>query len=82
MSDRRPQSIDRIVTPILQTTGSHAGLPLFQEVVAAPERPLLALILAVDRLGVPLVGPTGLAADPADLLRKAFVAPVPTYRPP
>jgi hypothetical protein len=39
MSDRRPQSIDRIVTPILQPTGRHAGLPLLQEVVAAPDRP-------------------------------------------
>jgi tripartite-type tricarboxylate transporter receptor subunit TctC len=78
----RQDLIDKIVTPILQTTGRHAGLPLLQEVVAAPDRPLLALVLAVDRLGVPVVGPPGMPADLVEVLRKAFVtmARDPQYR--
>jgi hypothetical protein len=70
----RQDLIDRIVTPILQTTGRHAGLPLLQDVVAAPDLPLLSLILAVDRLGVPLVGPPGMPADLVAVLRQAFLA--------
>jgi hypothetical protein len=70
----RHDLIDRIVTPILQTTVRHAGLPLLQDVVAAPDLPLLSLILAVDRLGVPLVGPPGMPADLVAVLRQAFLA--------
>ena len=70
----RRDLIDRTVAPILQTTGRHAGLPLAQDVVPAGDRPLLELVLAVDRLGVPLVGPPGMPADRIDILRRAFVA--------
>jgi hypothetical protein len=74
--------IDHIVTPILQTTGRHGGLPLLQDVVPASDRPLLSLILAVDRLGVPLVGPPGMPADLVAVLRQAFAAMArdPQYR--
>jgi hypothetical protein len=70
----RQDLIDRVVTPILQTTGRHSGLPLLQDVVAASDLPLLSLILAVDRLGVPLVGPPGMPADLVAVLRQAFLA--------
>jgi tripartite-type tricarboxylate transporter receptor subunit TctC len=78
----RQDMIDHIVTPILQTTGRHGGLPLLQDVVPASDRPLLSLILAVDRLGVPLVGPPGMPADLVAVLRQAFAAMArdPQYR--
>jgi tripartite-type tricarboxylate transporter receptor subunit TctC len=78
----RQDLIDRTVVPILQTTDRHRGLPLLQDVVPPSDEPLLSLILAVDRLGVPLVGPPGMPADLVAVLRQAFSAMArdPQYR--
>ncbi|HEY4405071.1 MAG TPA: tripartite tricarboxylate transporter substrate-binding protein [Xanthobacteraceae bacterium] len=70
----RQDLIGHTVIPVLQTTGRHADLPLLQDVVPRRELPLLSLILAVDRLGVPVVGPPGMPADLVAVLRRAFVA--------
>jgi hypothetical protein len=68
----RQDLIGHTVIPVLQTTGRHPDLPLLQDVV--PRRELLSLILAVDRLGVPVVGPPGMPAELVEVLRRAFVA--------
>ena len=69
----RQDLIERTVYPILQTTARHADLPLLQDVVPPRDLALLSLVLAVDRLGIPLVGPPGMPADLVDILRKAFL---------
>jgi hypothetical protein len=69
----RQDLIERTVYPILQTTARHADLPLLQDVVPRRDLPLLSLVLAVDRLGIPVVGPPGMPADLVDILRKAFL---------
>jgi len=38
------------------------------------ERPLLMLLEAPENFGLPLVGPAGIAAERAAILRKAFLA--------
>lgn len=70
----RKDLLDRVVAPILQTADRHPGVALLQEAVAPADRALLALVLATDSFGVPLVGPPGMPADLLQILRAAFVA--------
>jgi Tripartite tricarboxylate transporter family receptor len=72
---RRHDLIDKaIVRPILQSRPHLAGVPLLRDVMPQSERPLLLLLEAPENFGLPLVGPAGIAAERADILRKAFLA--------
>ncbi|HEV3371582.1 MAG TPA: tripartite tricarboxylate transporter substrate-binding protein [Xanthobacteraceae bacterium] len=62
-----------IVVPILQSKGGLSGLPLVRDVLPPREAPLLTLVMGTDNFGLPLVGPPGMAAEPTEILRKAFV---------
>jgi hypothetical protein len=71
---RRHDLIDTgVIFPVLQTQMQKPGVPLIDEVVPPPRRPLLKVLSASVDFGLPLVGPPGLPADRAELLRKAFV---------
>jgi Tripartite tricarboxylate transporter family receptor len=62
-----------IVVPILQSKGGVPGVPLVRDVLPPREGPLLTLVMGTDNFGLPLVGPPGMAAEPTQILRKAFV---------
>jgi hypothetical protein len=62
-----------IVVPILQSKGGVPGLPLVRDVLPPREGPLLTLVMGTDNFGLPLVGPPGMAAEPTQILRKAFI---------
>jgi Tripartite tricarboxylate transporter family receptor len=64
----------KLVRPLLQTRPFIAGVPLLSDVAPPSQRPLLMLLEAPDNFGLPLVGPAGIPAERADILRKAFVA--------
>ena len=72
---RRHDLIDKkLVRPILQTRPHLPGVPLLGDIIPKSQRPLLMLLEAPDNFGLPLVAPTGIPADRADILRKAFMA--------
>jgi len=80
---RRHDLIDKdMVRPILQARPHLAGIPLLRGVMPESVRPLLVLLEAPENLGLPLVGPPGMAAERTDILRKAFLAMAadPDYR--
>src|SRR5436190_12666524 len=62
------------VVPIVQTGSTWPGVPHLRDVVRESHRPIVDLVMAPDSIGVPLVGPAGLPADLAGILRKAFLA--------
>jgi hypothetical protein len=64
---------NRIVVPILQSKGGVPGLPLVRDVLPPRDGPLLTLVMGTDNFGLPLVGPPGMAGEPAEILRKAFL---------
>jgi hypothetical protein len=65
---------NKIVIPILQNKPTLPGIPLLRDVLPKSEEALLTLVLALENFGLPLVGPTGIAPERVDILRKAFVA--------
>jgi tripartite-type tricarboxylate transporter receptor subunit TctC len=72
---RRHDLIDKgMVRPILQARPHLSGIPLLRDVMPESVRPLLVLLEAPENLGLPLVGPPGIAADRTDILRRAFLA--------
>jgi tripartite-type tricarboxylate transporter receptor subunit TctC len=64
----------KVVVPILQTRPKLAGIPLVRDVLPASDGRLLALVLALDDFGLPLVGPPGMPAERVELLRAVFLA--------
>jgi hypothetical protein len=64
---------NRIVVPILQSKGGLPDLPLVRDVLPPREGPLLTLVMGTDNFGLPLVGPPGMAGEPTEILRKAFL---------
>jgi tripartite-type tricarboxylate transporter receptor subunit TctC len=62
-----------LVVPILQTKPKLPGVPLVRDVLPASDGPLLALVLALEDFGLPLVGPPGMPAERVSLLREAFM---------
>lgn len=60
--------------PLVQTAPVRPGLPLLREVVRESQRPIVDLVQAPDRIGVPLVGPAGMPPDVTGVLRQAFLA--------
>jgi hypothetical protein len=64
---------NRVVVPILQSKGGLPGLPLVRDLLPPRDGPLLTLVMGTDNFGLPLVGPPGMAREPAEILRRAFV---------
>jgi hypothetical protein len=62
------------VVPVVQTGSTWPGVPYLRDVVRESHRPIVDLVMAPDSIGVPLVGPAGMSADVAGILRKAFLA--------
>jgi tripartite-type tricarboxylate transporter receptor subunit TctC len=62
-----------LVVPILQTKPKLPAIPLVRDVLPASDRPLLALVLALEDFGLPLVGPPGMPGERVEILRKAFM---------
>jgi hypothetical protein len=62
-----------VVVPILQSKGGLPDIPLVRDVLPPREGPLLTLVMGTDNFGLPLVGPPGMASEPTEILRKAFV---------
>ena len=72
---RRHDLIDKkLVRPILQTRPHFPGVPLLSDIIPKSQQPLLMLLEAPDNFGLPLVGPAGVPAGRANILRKAFMA--------
>ncbi len=62
-----------LVVPILQTKPKLPGVPLLRDLLPAGDGPLLALVLALEDFGLPLVGPPGMTEERLDTLRTAFL---------
>jgi Tripartite tricarboxylate transporter family receptor len=62
-----------IVVPILQSKPGLPALPLLRDVLPPRDGPLLTLVMGTDNFGLPLVGPPGMAGEPTEILRKAFL---------
>jgi len=62
------------VTALVQTGDSRSGIPNMRDVIRKEHEPILDLVTASDTIGVPLVGPANMAAEPTAILRKAFLA--------
>jgi Tripartite tricarboxylate transporter family receptor len=62
-----------IVVPIFQSKPGLPGLPLLRDVLPPRDRALLTLVMGTDNFGLPLVGPPGMAVEPTEILRKAFL---------
>lgn len=60
---------------VLQTFPDMKGVPLLSDIVTNPdEKALLGLLNAPSRVGLPLLGPPGIAKDRLETLRKSFAA--------
>ena len=71
---RRRDLIDsKILVPVFQSEPEHPGVPLVQELVPEPQRPLLKLVHASATFGMPLIAPPGTPPDRVEFLRKAFI---------
>jgi hypothetical protein len=70
---RRDLIAKAIVVPILQSKGGLLDLPLVRDVLPPRDGPLLTLVMGTDNFGLPLVGPPGMAPEPTEILRKAFL---------
>ncbi len=62
-----------IVVPILQSKGGLPDLPLVRDVLPPSQGALLTLVMGTDNFGLPLVGPPGMAGEPTEILRRAFL---------
>jgi ABC transporter, phosphonate, periplasmic substrate-binding protein len=72
---RRKDLIDnKIVIPILQYRPDRPGLPVVRDVLPESTGKLLHLVMALESLGLPLVGPPGMPEDRLEALRNAFTA--------
>ena len=65
-----------LIVPILQSKPELPKLPLLRDVLPARQGDLLNLVMGTDNFGLPLVGPPGMAAEPTEILRSAFLAMV------
>ena len=70
----RQDMLGTLVIPVLQAGERHPGVAQLRDAVAPGERALLALVLATDSFGVPLVGPPGMPPAAVNILRQAFLA--------
>jgi hypothetical protein len=64
----------KAVVPIMRSIPGEPALPLVRDALRESDRPVLTLVLAIDRFGPPLVGPPGVPSQRLDVLRNAFLA--------
>jgi len=70
---RRRDLIDtKVLVPVFQAEPEHPGVPLIEELVPEPQRPLLKLVHASATFGMPLIAPPETPRDRIEFLRKAF----------
>jgi hypothetical protein len=62
------------VTAVVETGDRRGSVPNMRDVIGKEHWPVLDLVTASDSIGVPLVGPANMAAEPTAILRKAFLA--------
>jgi tripartite-type tricarboxylate transporter receptor subunit TctC len=59
--------------PILQSFDAFPGVPVIADIISDPNaRALLALVTAPSQIGLPLLGPPGIARERLEILRMAF----------
>jgi len=71
---RRPDLIDKQVVRLFQTLREVPDLPVLEDIVSAPARPLVRIITAPSATGMPFVAPPEVPPDRVEVLRKAFIA--------
>jgi hypothetical protein len=71
---RRPDLIDKQVVRVFQTLRENPDLPVLEDIVSAPARPLVRIINAPSATGMPFVAPPEVPGDRVEVLRKAFIA--------
>jgi tripartite-type tricarboxylate transporter receptor subunit TctC len=72
---RREDLITRgVVTPILQSRPEHPRIPVLADILPKSDTKLLALVLALESFGLPLVGPSAMPKTRIAILRRAFLA--------
>jgi tripartite-type tricarboxylate transporter receptor subunit TctC len=65
---------DKVVIPIMRSLPGTPALPLVRDALPKSDGPVLALVLAIDSFGLPVVGPPGIPAERLEILRAAFLA--------
>jgi hypothetical protein len=70
---RRPDLIDKLVVRVFQSLREVTDLPVLEDVVSEPARPLMRIINAPSATGMPFVAPPEVPQDRIDVLRKAFI---------
>src|SRR5262245_54055585 len=71
---RRPDLMDKLVVRVFQTLREVKDLPVLEDIVSEPARPLISIINAPPATGLPFVAPPEVPADRVEVLRKAFIA--------
>ena len=62
------------VRPIVQSFDTSLGVPLLADVVVDPNaRALLSLVTTPSHIGLPLLGPPGMAPDRLEVLRQSYL---------
>ena len=70
---RRPDLMDKLVVRVFQTLREVKDLPVLEDIVSEPARPLIRIINAPSATGMPFVAPPEVPADRIAVLRKAFI---------
>jgi len=70
---RRPDLMDKLVLRVFQTLREVNDLPVLEDIVSEPARPLIRIINAPSATGMPFVAPPEVPADRIAVLRKAFI---------
>jgi hypothetical protein len=70
---RRPDLVDKQVVRLFQTLREVADLPVLEDLVSVPAKPLARIITAPSATGMPFVAPPEVPQDRVEVLRKAFI---------
>jgi len=75
IANTRPDLIaSGAVRPIVQSFDAFPGVPLLADVVVEPNaRALLSLVTTPSHIGLPLLGPPGMAPERLDVLRRSYL---------
>jgi tripartite-type tricarboxylate transporter receptor subunit TctC len=74
IANTRPDMIAAgTLKPLVQSYASLPGVPVLADVVASADaRALLALVTTPSQIGLPLIGPPGIAPERLDILRQSY----------
>jgi len=75
IANSRPDLIaSGAVKPIVQSFDAMAGVPVLADIVTDPNaRALLGLVTTPSQIGLPLLGPPGIAPDRLEILRQSYL---------